>query len=69
MMDERGSHLCFRPFRPRVELFGVLVPPTLVCNCNLCKIVIEVEVRDELLDTPYISLSPQIQQDSRDSRL
>lgn len=51
VVHERCNNFCLRPFRLSVELFGELVPAALICNGDLCKVVVEnsvVEVNYEL---------------------
>ncbi len=51
VIDQRRNKFSLGPLRLCVELFRVLVPPALVRDCDLCKVVFEhgfVEVDDEL---------------------
>lgn len=49
---ERCDDFCLGPFRLGIKLFGELVPTTLICDGDLCEVVVEdssVEVNYELL--------------------
>lgn len=51
VIDQGCDKFSLGPLRLCVELFGVLVPPALVRDCDLRKVVVEhglVEVDDEL---------------------
>ena len=41
IVNQRSDQLCFWPFRFGIKLFGVLIPSTLISNCDFGQVVVQ----------------------------